>query len=70
MLSFIDYKKYQSYEKFETKFGSLKNSKHVQNLQQNLSVSSPPHKKTVAKDIPSKEETIIQIEVTRLQKKY
>ena len=58
-------------DKFEERFGNVTNQDQVVALQRKLE----PHllrriKEDVATDIPSKEETIIDIELTTLQKQY
>jgi len=58
-------------DKFEERFGNVKSQDQVVALQRKLE----PHllrriKEDVATDIPAKEETIIDIELTTLQKQY
>ncbi|GAB5367241.1 hypothetical protein AAMO2058_001213000, partial [Amorphochlora amoebiformis] len=71
LLNFVEPKTFASFEKFNEDFGDLKESHQIQRLQKAIS----PYvlrrmKEMVEKDIPPKEEIIIDIELTTLQKQY
>ena len=71
LLNFIEPTKFPSMEKFEERFGNIRSQEQVRNLQRRLE----PHllrriKEDVATDIPAKEEVIIDVELTTLQKQY
>lgn len=71
LLNFIEPAKFPDAEKFASRFGNIQTQEQVENLQRRLA----PHllrrvKEDVAKDIPPKEETIIDVELTTMQKQY
>jgi hypothetical protein len=71
LLFFVDPTVFASQEEFNAQFGVLEKNEQVKLLQEKLS----PYllrrmKEDVAKKIPPKEETVIQVELTILQKQY
>jgi SNF2 family DNA or RNA helicase len=71
LLNFIEPAKFPDADKFQIKFGNIQTESQVVSLQKRLA----PHllrrvKEDVAKDIPLKEETIIDVELTTIQKQY
>lgn len=71
LLNFIEPAKFPDAEKFESRYGDMKTQEQVESLQRRIS----PHllrrvKEDVAKDIPAKQETIIDVELTTMQKQY
>lgn len=71
LLNFIEPAKFPDIEKFLQRFGNIQTQEQVEALQRRIS----PHllrrvKEDVAKDIPPKEETIIDVELTTMQKQY
>ena len=71
LLNFIEPAKFPDAEKFTQKFGTIQTQEQVETLQRRIS----PHmlrrvKEDVAKDIPPKQETIIDVELTTMQKQY
>jgi len=71
LLNFIEAAKFPDFDKFKKQYGIVKTQEQVESLQRRLS----PHllrrvKEDVAKDIPPKEETIIDVELTSTQKQY
>jgi chromodomain-helicase-DNA-binding protein 7 len=71
LLNFIEPAKFPDFDKFKRTYGVVKNQEQVERLQNRLA----PHllrrvKEDVAKDIPPKEETIIDVELTAMQKQY
>lgn len=71
LLNFIDREKFPNAEEFLNKYGELKEKQHVESLQTELK----PYllrrvKEDVEKDLPRKEETIIEVELTSTQKQY
>jgi len=71
LLNFIEPHKFPDLEKFNERYGQISDQDQVYNLQRRLE----PHllrrtKEDVASDIPPKEETIIDVELTTLQKQY
>lgn len=71
MLNFIEPYKFPELEDFQSRFGNMANQEQVQNLQQMISPYMLRRvKDDVAKDIPAKEETVIDVELTSLQKQY
>jgi SNF2 family DNA or RNA helicase len=71
LLNFIEPRKFPDMEKFEEKYGNMKSPEQVRSLQRRLE----PHllrriKEDVATDIPAKEEIIVDVELTSLQKQY
>ena len=71
LLNFIEPAKFPDADKFASRFGTIRSSEQVEALQKRIA----PHllrrvKEDVAKDIPPKEETIIDVELTTMQKQY
>jgi chromodomain-helicase-DNA-binding protein 7 len=71
LLNFIEPAKFPDVDKFLQRFGNIQTQEQVEALQRRLA----PHllrrvKEDVAKDIPPKEETIIDVELTTMQKQY
>ncbi len=71
LLNFIEPAKFPDAEKFADRFGDITTQEQVEALQRRIA----PHllrrvKEDVAKDIPPKEETIIDVELTTVQKQY
>jgi hypothetical protein len=71
LLNFIEPAKFPDLEKFQQKYGRINTQEQVESLQRRIG----PHllrrvKEDVAKDIPPKEETIIDVELTTMQKQY
>lgn len=71
LLNFIEPAKFPDLEKFQQRFGKIQTQEQVESLQRRIG----PHllrrvKEDVAKDIPPKEETIIDVELTTVQKQY
>ena len=71
LLNFIEPAKFPDADKFSTRFGNIQTQEQVLGLQRRIA----PHllrrvKEDVAKDIPPKEETIIDVELTTIQKQY
>lgn len=71
LLNFIEPAKFPDAEKFEQRYGNIKTQEQVESLQRRIS----PHllrrvKEDVARDIPAKQETIIDVELTTMQKQY
>ena len=71
LLNFIEPSLFRSLEEFEESFGDMKNRHQVEALQQKISPFMLRRvKEDVAKDIPAKEETVIDVELTSIQKQY
>lgn len=71
LLNFIEPYKFPSLEDFQTNFGNMANRQQVEALQQMISPYMLRRvKEDVAKDIPAKEETVIDVELTSIQKQY
>lgn len=71
MLNFIEPFKFSSLEDFSASYGNMANKEQVENLQQIISPFMLRRiKEDVATDIPSKEETVIDVELTSIQKQY
>jgi SNF2 family DNA or RNA helicase len=71
LLNFIEPYKFPSLEDFQINFGNMANRQQVESLQQMISPYMLRRvKEDVAKDIPSKEETVIDVELTSIQKQY
>ena len=71
LLNFIEPAKFPDADKFSDRYGKIATQEQVTSLQRRIS----PHllrrvKEDVAKDIPPKEETIIDVELTTIQKQY
>lgn len=71
LLNFIEPFKFPNLESFQAKFGNMANREQVEALQQTISPYMLRRvKEDVAKDIPAKEETLIDVELTSIQKQY
>jgi len=71
LLNFIEPYKFPSLEDFQANFGNMANRQQVESLQQMISPYMLRRvKEDVAKDIPAKEETVIDVELTSIQKQY
>lgn len=71
MLNFIEPFKFPDIEDFLMKFGNMANKDQVESLQRIISPYMLRRvKEDVAKDIPAKEETVIDVELTSIQKQY
>ena len=71
LLNFIEPFKFPSLEDFEANFGDMNNRAQVEALQLKISPYMLRRvKEDVAKDIPAKEETLIDVELTQIQKQY
>jgi len=71
LLNFIEPFKFPDVADFQAKFGNMANKEQVESLQQMISPYMLRRvKEDVAKDIPAKEETVIDVELTSIQKQY
>lgn len=71
LLSFIEPFKFPDLDVFLDQFGNMANKEQVERLQNQISPFILRRvKEDVAKDIPAKEETIIDVELTSIQKQY
>ena len=71
LLNFIEPGLFRSLEEFEANFGNMANREQVEALQRKISPFMLRRvKEDVAKDIPAKEETLIDVELTSIQKQY
>jgi len=71
LLNFIEPFKFPDIDNFLHYFGNMKSKEQVENLQQKISPFMLRRvKEDVAKDIPAKEETVIDVELTSIQKQY
>lgn len=71
MLNFIEPFKFPDLDVFQQNFGNMSNRSQVEALQQMISPFMLRRvKEDVAKDIPAKEETVIDVELTSIQKQY
>lgn len=71
LLNFIEPYKFPSLEEFEAHYGNMGNKDQVERLQNKISPFMLRRvKEDVAKDIPAKEETLIDVELTSIQKQY
>jgi SNF2 family DNA or RNA helicase len=71
LLNFIEPFKFPDLSGFQTKFGNMGNRAEVEALQKLISPYMLRRvKEDVAKDIPAKEETLIDVELTSVQKQY
>lgn len=71
MLNFIEPFRFPDLDDFLVKFGNMANKEQVESLQRMISPYMLRRvKDDVAKDIPAKEETVIDVELTSIQKQY
>lgn len=71
LLNFIEPFKFASLEDFEQRYGNMGSREQVEKLQSKISPFMLRRvKEDVAKDIPAKEETVIDVELTSIQKQY
>lgn len=71
MLNFIEPFKFPDLDCFQVNFGNMANRSQVEALQSMISPFMLRRvKEDVAKDIPAKEETVIDVEMTSFQKQY
>jgi len=71
LLNFIEPFKFPDLDNFLHHFGNMRNREQVENLQRKISPFMLRRvKEDVAKDIPTKEETVIDVELTSIQKQY
>ena len=71
LLNFIEPFKFPDMDDFMLHFGNMANKEQVEALQQKISPFMLRRvKEDVAKDIPAKEETVIDVELTSIQKQY
>lgn len=71
LLNFIEPFKFPDLDDFLVKFGNMANRDQVESLQRMISPFMLRRvKEDVAKDIPAKEETVIDVELTSIQKQY
>eukprot|EP00590_Aulacoseira_subarctica_P008985 CAMPEP_0172436642 /NCGR_PEP_ID=MMETSP1064-20121228/71832_1 /TAXON_ID=202472 /ORGANISM="Aulacoseira subarctica , Strain CCAP 1002/5" /LENGTH=1684 /DNA_ID=CAMNT_0013185059 /DNA_START=511 /DNA_END=5562 /DNA_ORIENTATION=- len=71
LLNFIEPFKFPSLEQFMFAYGNMSNRDQVEGLQNAIAPFMLRRvKEDVAKDIPSKEETLIDVELTSIQKQY
>lgn len=70
-MNFIEPFKFADLDQFQEAFGNMSNRGQVESLQQIISPFMLRRvKEDVAKDIPAKEETVIDVELTSIQKQY
>uniref|UniRef100_A0A7S2Y8H3 Uncharacterized protein n=1 Tax=Entomoneis paludosa TaxID=265537 RepID=A0A7S2Y8H3_9STRA len=71
LLNFIEPFKFPDLNDFQYRFGNMASREQVENLQMMISPYMLRRvKEDVAKDIPAKEETVIDVELTSIQKQY
>jgi chromodomain-helicase-DNA-binding protein 7 len=71
LLNFIEPAKFPDLDIFLTHFGNMASREQVESLQNKISPFMLRRvKEDVAKDIPAKEETVIDVELTSIQKQY
>jgi SNF2 family DNA or RNA helicase len=71
LLNFIEPFKFPDLDSFQANFGNMANRSQVEALQSMISPFMLRRvKEDVAKDIPAKEETVIDVEMTSFQKQY
>ncbi len=71
LLNFIEPYQFPSLEEFEAHYGNMASREQVERLQSKISPYMLRRvKEDVAKDIPAKEETLIDVELTSIQKQY
>lgn len=70
-MNFIEPFKFPDLNDFQLNYGNMRNKAQVESLQQQISPFMLRRvKEDVAKDIPAKEETVIDVELTSVQKQY
>ena len=71
LLNWVDDRAFELYDKFIANYGSLQTTEQVTALQQRIAPFLLRRmKEDVAKNMPKKEETIVEVELTLLQKQY
>mmetsp|Transcript_17697 Transcript_17697/g.40126 ORF Transcript_17697/g.40126 Transcript_17697/m.40126 type:complete len:2003 (-) Transcript_17697:170-6178(-) len=71
LLNYIEPSKFSSMDDFSESYGNMTDQKQVESLQRKIAPFMLRRvKEDVAKDIPAKEETLIDVELTSLQKQY
>eukprot|EP00980_Cylindrotheca_fusiformis_P029577 scaffold23539_cov137-Cylindrotheca_fusiformis.AAC.2 len=71
LLNFIEPFKFPDLEDFQVHYGNMASKEQVEGLQNKISPFMLRRvKEDVAKDIPAKEETVIDVELTSIQKQY
>lgn len=70
LLHFIDPKTFSSLSAFQEQFGDLKKKEQVEGLHEIMRPYFLRRLKEVEESVPSKEETLIEVELTALQKQY
>jgi len=71
LLNYIEPSKFPSMDDFSISYGNMASQEQVESLQKKISPFMLRRvKEDVAKDIPAKEETLIDVELTSLQKQY
>ena len=71
LLNFVDPVEFDDHANFQRRFGALSNREEIEGLQRKLSPYMLRRvKEDVAKDIPEKSETVIDVELTAVQKQY
>ena len=71
LLNFIEPFKFPDLDEFKMRFGYMESQEEVESLQQMISPYMLRRvKEDVAKDIPAKEETVIDVELTSIQKQF
>jgi chromodomain-helicase-DNA-binding protein 7 len=71
LLNFVEPFNFADLQQFQANFGNMSNQAQVENLQKMISPYMLRRvKEDVAKDIPAKEETVIDVELTGIQKQY
>jgi hypothetical protein len=71
LLNFIEPFKFADLEEFQALYGNMSSKEQVEGLQNKISPFMLRRvKEDVAKDIPAKEETVIDVELTSIQKQY
>lgn len=71
LLNFIEPYQFPSLEEFDAHYGNMASREQVERLQSKISPYMLRRvKEDVAKDIPAKEETLIDVELTSIQKQY
>jgi len=71
LLNYIEPQRFPDYDAFQQAYGNMQSKEHVEELQKKIGPFMLRRvKEDVAKDIPAKEETLIDVELTRIQKAY